>query len=193
MLHLCARREGYFCVTSCCIGGEGWCAVCGASSVMGKGCKLEMAGKRGLSTGVVSSSFCRCVHPFTLWPLMPTAEKGQEWNKKIFPDTYKTSACVSSLYYIYPQDQFFLNAEPRSHVDPKRGIADNLICRKCWFLHIHSAVIFLFPCFRTPIGQELNKQNKVIPSEQTLVKFGKKKEISSLQVSELGNIKTEVF
>jgi len=51
--------------------------VCGASSVMGKGYKLEMVGKEGPRVRVVSGRFYRCVHPFILQPLMPTAEKGK--------------------------------------------------------------------------------------------------------------------
>lgn len=112
MLHLCACREGYFWVSSCCVGGEGWCAACGASFVMEKGCKLYTAGKGGSSVRVISDSFCRCVHSFILCSLMPTSEKQKEWNKS---------------YYIYPQDQIFLNAEPCSRVDPKRDIEDNFI------------------------------------------------------------------
>lgn len=195
MLHLCARREGYFCVTSCCVGGEGWCAGAGgAFSATGKGCKLEKAGKGGPNVRAVSGRFCRCLHPFIPWPLTPAAEKGKERNKKIFPVTYKSSARAFSLHYIYTQDKIFLYAEALSHVDAKCGIADNLICRKCRFLHIHSAVIFLFPFFRTLIGQELDKQKQSYSPWANTCKIleKKKKKDRCLQVSELGCRKTEV-
>lgn len=148
-------------------GDEGWWASEG----------LPCDGK-GLQAGKGKESGSRCqrwkwqilqVCSFILWPFAADSweRKPVKQKNSAQTHTHTAPAHACSLRCFYPRNEIFLRAETCSHVHPERGIADNLICRKCWFLHTHSAGIFPFPSYGNLTGQELDKQNKVIPSEPT--------------------------